>query len=411
MTTLDLLSNRAVAPLLAARVISSAGVGFGQVAFVWGMRANGYSAGAISLVAACKAVPALLILAGGVLGDRFRRHHVLAAAELGATVTWLAIGACLLDGRAPAALLCVLALFSGTAYFIFMPTVRAIVADLLPGEQRHAANALVGQTEAVGALVGLAAAGVVVSELGAPSAAFLKAVMCAVSAVLLLRLSVPRHRTRPPGPISDLAASWRLFAAHPWLWAITLQFTSAVIATATLAEIIGPLFMSEHGRTATTWGVIGACEAFGALAGAVLAVRWTPRHPALVAVVLLLLAAAPLPVIGAAGPSVLIAAGMFASGVAKAVCLVLWITRLQKTIPVETLAGVNSWSILPAYALAPVGLLLVGPLTEVKGPGNAALVVTLSVLVSTMAALALLLLGARASRRRKEGTAELLTAS
>ncbi|MFC5187186.1 MFS transporter [Actinomadura harenae] len=411
MTAFRLLSNPAVAPLLAARLLSSAGLGFGQVALVWGMKANGYGASAISLVAACKALPALLILAGGVLGDRFKRHHVLAAAELTASATWLAIGVCLLDGRTPTAVLCVLALLSGTAFFVFLPTVRGIVADLLPGAERHAGNALVGQTEAVGALVGLAAAGAVVGSFGAASAAVLKAVLCLVSAALLLRLKVPLRRTKAPGPISELAAGWKHFAAHPWMWATALQFTAAVIATATLTDVIGPLFMSEHGRSARTWGIIGACEAFGALAGAVLAVRWKPRRPVTVGIVLLTFAGAPLLAVGITTPSPVIAATMVASGVAKAVFLVLWLTQLQKTLPVEMLARVNSWSIVPAYALAPIALLLVGPLTEADGPGHAALAIATTTLLATIAALLVLLLGARAANRREEDATELLTAS
>ncbi|MEV5574475.1 MFS transporter [Spirillospora sp. NPDC052269] len=411
MTAVRLFTNRAIMPLLIARVVSSAGVGFGQVAFVWGMKVNGYSAGAISLVAACKAVPALLILAGGVLGDRFKRHHVLAAAELTACATWVAIGACLLNRHTPTALLCALALLSGTAYFIFLPTVRGITADLLADEQWHCGNALVGQSEAVGALLGLAAAGVVVSSLGSASAAVLKAAMCLVSAALLLRLSIPGHRTKTPGPFAELAAGWKLFTSRPWLWAIALQFAAAVMATATFTEIIGPLFMSDHGRSAKTWGVIGACEAFGALAGAVLAVRWKPRRPVVVAVGLLILAGAPMLTVGVAASSVVIAVNMFVSGVAKAICLVLWITQLQRTLPVETLARVNGWSIVSAYALAPIALLLVGPLTELEGPGNAALVVATVVLASTVVALLVLSLGVRVNRRNEEEErAELLTA-
>ncbi|WP_026416379.1 MFS transporter [Actinomadura oligospora] len=411
MTDFRLLTNRAVTPLLVARLLSSAGVGFGQVALVWGLKTNGYSADAISLVAACKAIPALLILAGGVLGDRFKRHHVLAGADLTASLTWLAIGACLLNSHTPTALLCVLALLSGTAYFIFLPTVRGIVADLLPGEQRHAGNALVWQAEATGALIGLAAGGVAVSSFGASSASVLKAAMCLVSAALLLRLDIPRRRTKTPGLISELAAGWRHFAGHPWMWAIALQFTTAVMATATLTEIIGPLFMTDHGRTATTWGIVGACEAFGALAGAVLAVWWKPRQSILLTVVLLTFAGAPVLAVGVAASSEAIAVTMLVSGVAKAVCLVLWLTQLQKTLPLETLARVNAWSILPAYALAPIALLLVGPLTQANGPEYAALLVTAIVLISTAAALLVLLLGVRVKSRKEEERDEALTAS
>ncbi|MFC4912945.1 hypothetical protein [Actinomadura gamaensis] len=89
----------------------------------------------------------------------------------------------------------------------------------------------------------------------------------------------------------------------------------------------------------------------------------------------------------------------------------LWITQLQKILHVETLARVNGWSSVPAYALAPIALLLVGPLTEHDGPGKAALVVAATLLISTVAALLALLLGSRMDSRTGEGEPELLTAS
>ncbi|MCP2341038.1 MFS transporter [Actinomadura rupiterrae] len=390
MTALRLFTHPAVAPLLTARLISSAGVGFGQVAFVWGMRTNGYSAGAISLVAACKAVPALLILLGGILGDRFKRHHVLAATELTASITWLAIGACLLNPATPTAILCALALLSGTTYFIFLPTVRSITADLLPDDQRHGANALVGQTEAIGALIGLTAAGIVVTSLGAPLAALLKAGACLASAALLLRLKITRTRRTTPGPLSELTTGWKHFAPHRWMWAMTLQFTTAIIATATLAEIIGPVFMDDTHRGAATWGTVSACEALGAIAGALLAVRWKPRHPVPLAVLLLPATGAPLLAIGTNAASAAIAAAMLASGIAKAIYMVLWVTQLQRTVPIETVARVSAWNFVPAYALAPIALLLVGPLVTANGPTQTALAIAATVLASTATALTLL---------------------
>ncbi|GAA1579328.1 hypothetical protein GCM10009678_72510 [Actinomadura kijaniata] len=398
MTALRLVASPAVAPLFVARLVSSAGVGFGQVALVWGMKDLGYSPGEISIVAACKGAPALLILAGGVFGDRFRRHHVLAIAELAASLSWLAIGACLVTGRAPLALLCLLALLSGTAYFIFLPTVRGIVADLLPPERRQAGNALIGQTEAVGLLIGLASAGVVASSIGAAFAAGLKGVLCAISVVLLLQLNTPRQRTMVPGPVADLRAGWRYFTAHRWMCAVAVQFTMVVLATATFIEIIGPLYMSEHGRGAKAWGAVAACEALGSLAGAALAIRCRPRRPIIVAVTLLALAALPMLLVSSGAPSVVVGAGMLLSGVAKAVYLVLWITELQKTLPIGALARVNGWSIVPAYFLTPIALLLAGPIVELNGPGNAALVIGATVLVTTVAVLLALLFAPRTGR-------------
>ncbi|MFI6517901.1 MFS transporter [Spirillospora sp. NPDC050679] len=411
MTALRLAASPALAPLLAARLISSAGVGFGQVAFVWGMKALHYSPSEIAAVAACKAVPALLILAGGVIGDRFRRHHVLAAVDLAAGGAWLAIGTCLATGRAPLPVLCLLALLAGTAHFVFLPVVRGIVADLLPPERRHAGNALVGQTEAAGLLIGLACAGLVVGSFGPAFAAVLKAALCVLSSVLLLRLTAPRRRTQMPGPLTDLRESWRLFLSRGWIWAATLQFTAVVIATATFVEIIGPLAVAERGQGARTWGFVAACEAVGALAGAALAVRLRPGRPIIAAAGLMVLTALPMLLTGSGAPAVAVAAGMLASGMAKAVYLVLWLTELQKVLPIETLARVNGWSIVPAYALAPVALVVVGPVVEAGGPGSTAIVIGTGVLLTTVAVLTGLLVTARTDGSPAKPEANTVSAS
>ncbi|MBO2447090.1 MFS transporter [Actinomadura barringtoniae] len=387
MTALRLAANPAVSPLFAARLLSSAGVGFGQVALVWGMKDLGYSPSAISLVVACKGLPAVLILAGGVLGDRFKRHHVLAAAELLASVTWLAIGACLLTGHSSVPGLCVLALMSGTAYFLFLPAVRGVTADLLPPDRRQAGNALVGQTEATGLLIGLASAGIVVGSLGPAFAAGLKGGLSALGLVLLLRLDAPRRVAGKPRPIADLGAGWAYFAAHRWMWMMTVQFTTVIMATATFIEIIGPLYMSQHGHGASEWGLVAAAEALGALAGAALALRWKPHRPIFVAVSLLSLTALPMMLVGSGAPWTVVALGMLMSGVAKAVYLTLWITELQKILPIETLARVNAWSIVPAYFMAPIALALSGRLVELDGPASAAVVVGINVLLATTAVL------------------------
>jgi uncharacterized membrane protein len=58
---------------------------------------------------------------------------------------------------------------------------------------------------------------------------------------------------------------------------------------------------------------------------------------------------------------------MLAIGVAIDVFEVLWITAVQELIPSDKLARVTSWDALGAFALGPVGLVLVGPVSAILG--------------------------------------------
>ncbi len=66
-------------------------------------------------------------------------------------------------------------------------------------------------------------------------------------------------------------------------------------------------------------------------------------------------------------PVWLVAASMLAVGVSIDVYEVLWLTAVQEHIPGDKLSRVTSWDALGAFALEPVGLVLVGPVSAILG--------------------------------------------
>lgn len=382
--------DMSVAPLFIARLISSIGVGLGQLALAWGVLDLGYGAGGLSLVLACKAVPALLIVFGGIAGDRYRRHQVIAAAEALAAVTWLGLGVCFLTGRGPLPLLCVLAGLSGIATAIFLPTIRGIIADLLPSKDRPTGNALISQTQSVGLLVGLATSGLMVAAAGAGWAAIARAVACAISAVLLLRLRTSRWLEAREGLLVELRTGWREFTAHRWVWVLSLQFTAVIMAAAVFTDIAGPLYMADGHGGSQAWGIITACEGIGALIGAALGVRWKSARTTIVASVLPGAGAIPMFLLGSESPWIFIALVTLLPGACQAIYYVQWTTSLQETFPPEVLIRVTSWNIIAGYALMPVILTASGPVVETIGPQSTSLATgVLVVLASLLAYLAL----------------------
>jgi len=66
-------------------------------------------------------------------------------------------------------------------------------------------------------------------------------------------------------------------------------------------------------------------------------------------------------------PVWLIAVSMLIFGVTIDVYEVLWMTALQEHIPGDKLSRVTSWDALGAFALEPLGLVLVGPASAILG--------------------------------------------
>ncbi|MEU8344873.1 MFS transporter [Spirillospora sp. NPDC048832] len=390
LSPLALFRDPSVAPLFISRVISSASVGFGQLALAWGVMNLGYGAQGLSLVMACNALPALLIICGGVAGDRFRRHQVLMGAETLACLSWLAIGAVLFTGRAPLALLCMLGAIGGVATAMFLPTLRGIIADLLDSPDRPAGNALVNQTQSVGLLIGLISSGAMVTAVGPAWAASMRGILCGLSAMLLSRLATARPGKPAAGPLHDLQDGWREFGARPWLWIMTLQYTAITTAVVCYTKIAGPLYTTNGHGDAWAWGVIRACEPLGAVLGALLGARWRPGRTIPVAAFLPMSVALPMLLMGRGAPWQLIAVAAVIPGVLQAVYYVLWTTTLQERFAQDVLVRVNSWNMVTSYALMPLIMLASGPLAAVLGPETLALWSGITAVIATLSTLAAL---------------------
>lgn len=386
-TLVSVIKHPATAPLFVARVIGSTGDGYGQLALAWGTMHLGHGPAGMSLVVACKALPALLVLAGGVLGDRFRRHTVLAGAELLAALSWAGLAVCFLTGQAPLGMVCALALLAGTARAVFMPAERGIVADLVTPQRRQAANAVLNQSNAAGLLIGLATSGIVIAAVGPGWAAAIEAAASLIAALLLSRLRTPVWLADTSGTMKELRAGWREFTAYRWVWLLTVQFTAVLVAVVAFNAVIGPLY-SEHGHGGSqAWGIITAVEAASAFLGAVIAARWRPARPVVACALLPATAAVPMSLMGLGTPWPVLAAVMLLPGICQTIYAVLWWTVIQHTFPPHVLARVNSWTVLGGFALTPAAVLAAGPLTSVIGPQQAAVGAAILIAAATITTL------------------------
>ncbi|MET7744941.1 MFS transporter [Streptomyces sp. NPDC005385] len=359
--------------LAAARVVSVLGNGFARVALAFAVLAlPGASAGRLSLVLACQAVPQLaFVLVGGVIADRMSRSRLMVLADVLGAGAYAGLAAMVLTGHAPLAAMCLLAVAAGTASALFGPAMDGMVPLVVPRDRLQRANGLLRMATNSSLLLGLALSGVTVALVGPGWALALNSTSFVVSALLTSRLRVTARPPRRTSGWADLREGRREFTSRQWLWAVVAQYAVVVAALNANVGVLGPLTAEQHFGGARAWSVIVAAQAVGTVAGAGLAARVRVRRPLLVAVLCTFPAALPIGLLSVAAPVWLIAGAMFGAGVASDVFGVLWATTIQREIPEQVLSRVSSYDWFGSLALAPLGLLVAGPVAAAVGTGRA----------------------------------------
>ena len=145
------------------------------------------------------------------------------------------------------------------------------------------AQALSSLTLNFAELIGPAIATALVLGVGAGWAFLLDAATFVVSATLLLRVRTAGHRARrrrsADASSCELSEGFREVSSRPWLWVTVVVFSLAVPLGYAPLFVLGPTIARETYDSAAVFGVVTAAYGAGALAGALIGLRWRPRHP------------------------------------------------------------------------------------------------------------------------------------
>jgi MFS family permease len=375
--------------LAACNVISLTGSALSLVALPFAVLAAGGSAADLGYVAAAQLVPlSLVLLAGGVVGDRLPRHRVMAAANAVQAATRGGAAALLLTGQARVWQLIVLTGVGGVALGFFLPASQGLLPQTVPQDQLVPAYAI-DRTGRNAASIGGAALGGLLTGLAGPGWALaIDAATFAVAGLLRVRLTLPG---RPPDPaattlLHDLREGWREFSSRRWLWASVAQFTLVTAVAVGTIDVLGPLAANARLGGAGSWGLIVAAYSAGAVAGGLVLIRFRPRRQLLAAIgavptfsLLLFALAAPLP-LGA------VLAASASAGACLELTEVCWGATLAQQIPPDRLSRIASYDQFGGLALSPLGAGVAGPLAAAFGTAavltaGGALIVVLPVLL------------------------------
>lgn len=229
-------------------------------------------------------------------------------------------------------------------------------------------------------LVGPAVATGLVLGVGPWEAFALDAASFVVSAALLMRVR-PRARevaivamhprdaetARKPSLLRDLRGGLREVRSRSWVWVTIVVFTGCVMCVFAQWYALAPRIARDAYGSAGVFGLLESLTGVGAVLGAVAVVRWRPRRPLVVGLLMMLAWPVNDLLFSMVAPLPLIAVTSLALGFAWALFGIWWETALASHIPPSVLSRVSAWDWMGSLALLPVGYLMAGPLAAAFG--------------------------------------------
>ncbi len=320
-------------------------------------------------------------LAGGVLADHYGPRNLM----LGADVLRLAVvgvlAACVLVFVPPLWLLITLAALLGIGGGLFYPASAAMIPFLVPEEELQPANSLDQLTLQTSNFVGPSVAGALLALTQLALGFVIDALTFAVSVASLFAIPLPKRTPGAPaagrgGGLAALGEAFAFLRATPFLSALLGVSLIANFAVGGLIEVATPLLLKQWVGLAEgprALGIVIGGFGLGSIFGAVVVGMVTKLpHKPLVAIVLIVPIAgliAWMPFVG----SVLPLAGIFAAmGLALAISNVLFITLIQRFIPIEMMGRMMSITLLGTFVGTPLSIFAYGAAATVV-PSLAAL--------------------------------------
>jgi MFS family permease len=311
----------------------------------------------------------LLLLAGGVIADRFGRTLVIQVCNVLAGVTQLAIATLVITGAAELWQLAALSAVNGAVAAISFPALASVMPQLVPRDQLQPANVLMSMQRGIVSVLGPTAGGVLVVTLGAGWAVAIDGVTYLVAAAMLLPVKIP-----PPLPrdeqttmVQELREGWRYLRSTTWLWVIVLVFGALNALYAGGFETLGPLLAKTSSIGEAGWGLILSAGAAGLLLTTVVMLKVKLQRPLMWGMVGCTFFGLPMVLLGAHPQLVLVMVAAFVGGAGLEVFAIGWNLAMQEHVPDEMLSRAYSYDSLGSWIAMPLGQLVVGPLGSAFG--------------------------------------------
>jgi MFS family permease len=383
--------------LFLGQAISVVGVMFTVVALPFAVLEIGGTATDIGIVEAANLVPLVVfLLVGGVWADRLPRQKVMLVADFLRFGLQSTTAILLISGVAEVWHLALLQVGMGACEAFFRPSTMGLTPEVVSESRLQQANALTSLVMSGSITLGAMFAGFLVAAVGPGWGIAIDGLTYLVSAWFLLRLRPAAFLGRREAPAAakgpgralageeaatggeaaasgrggffrDLAAGWREFTSHTWLWVMVVGVALFIFAIDGPIQVLGPIVARDVYDGARTWGMTSAAMGIGQIVGGLLSLRWRPRRPLLVIAAGMSLAAFPVALLALQAPVWTLYVSLAVMGVEWGLYDPFWTTCMQRVVAPDMISRVSSYDSLGSLAFYPAGLALAGPLADVLG--------------------------------------------
>jgi MFS family permease len=373
--------------LFIGRTISLFGSAFAPIALAFAViTLTGSPADLGYVLSAYMLAHLVFLLAGGVWADRLPRHLLMVTSDILSGASQIAAAVVLLTGVAQTWHLVVLAAIRGGASAFFMPASTGLVPQLVSTGRLQQANALLSLSRNSTRIAGVALAGILVATVGPGWALGLDGATYGIGALFVGMLNLPPVEAGAKREFRrELAEGWREFRSRSWLCITIVQFALINAYAIGAFLVLGPFVAQKSLGGAAAWGLILAAEAVGMILAGIVALRYRPERPLLVATLAVLTMAPLLALLGLAAPLILILPAALVAGIGLELYGVFWDTTLQQHIPDEKLSRVSSYDVFGSFALIPIGVAVMGPISGAIGVADTLIGAAIVVVVATFA--------------------------
>ncbi|SFU87077.1 MFS transporter [Alicyclobacillus macrosporangiidus] len=370
--------NRDFSVFFAGQAISRLGDSMFTIAIVWLMHELTNSSLWMSVALAAGFVPHVVIApVSGVLVNRWPKRRVVIRTDVLRFLLLAALTAATAAHHTAPWMLVVANLLLATASTFATPAYIVVQKRIVHDHHLMQANSVNQTALNITQIIGYAAGGTLIGLLGAAAAFAIDAVsfLCAVAAMLLIRVSEPAVERKPltgMNLLRDIAQGVRIAARFPLVRLLTpviLSYTFFVIAVENLL-LVQYIANTLH-RGSAAVGAVNATMAVGELVGSLLVTSVTRRIAVQRLLIINMLVTSVCVGLTGIAPGVAVICALFGiSGFCMSMVNITFFTSIQQVIPSESLAAV--WGMVAAVfnAVVPVGQLVFGAIGLAVAPGR-----------------------------------------
>ena len=369
----SLLKERHIQKLLAARLTSNFGNGLGPIALAFGvLDLPGATAKTLSIVIFAQMLPLVaLMLFGGVIADRYPRALIVGGSDIVLSLFVICNGVMFLTGTATVQSLVVIGLLSGVLHALWWPAMSALPTELVEEDQLQQINSVVGISSNVTYMLGTVTGGIIVAAIGSGWAIVLDGISFMIAGILVVQLRKYGKRREEnedsPTVLEDLRDGWFEFKSRTWVVVVVLGYSIIAMLMESLFTVIGPTHAKLHLGGPKPWSWILASMTTGMLIAVAATLKYKPRRPIFVGILAQVFVGLWWLALGTTEFIPVLLLGAAAAGFAMDFFMVLWMTTLQTQIPKESLSRVSSYDAFGSLILAPLGIVVAGPLVNKFG--------------------------------------------